>query len=340
MINDKSCKSISELPGPKGIPFLGNLLQIDLKKLHLITEEWSSIYGDIYKFKLAYKTIVAITDSELIKDILKNRPHTYRRVSSIERVGGELESNGVFAAEGKQWERQRHVTMQGFKPEHLRSFFPVMINITERLKNRWRKIANTGQSIDVQKDCTRFTVDITTNFAFGYDINLLEQENDSFQRHLEKFLPVFNRRANAPFPYWHFVKLPSESAMEKSLDIIKKTIDTFIQEARQRLAHQPSMTLKPDNFLEALLLAYDENGNYLSDAEIQGNIITLLLAGEDTTAHTLTWLLYLITEHPEIQHKMQMEADAVLGAETILSNPSVVEKLTYIEAVAHETMRL
>jgi cytochrome P450 len=340
MINDKSCKSLSGLPGPKGIPFLGNLLQIDLKKLHLITEEWSSIYGDIYKFKLANRTIVAITDSALIKDILKNRPHLYRRVSSIERVGGELESNGIFAAEGKQWERQRQITMQAFKPEQLRHFFPVMCNITKRLKNRWSKIANTGQSIDVQKDCMRFTVDITTNFAFGYDINLLEQENDNFQRHLEKFLPVFNRRANAPFPYWHFVKLPSESAMEKSLDSIKKTIDTFIQETRQRLAHQPGMNIKPDNFLEALLLAYDENGNYLSDKEIQGNIITLLLAGEDTTAHTLAWLLFLITEHPEIQHKMQMEADAVLGAETIPADLSVIEQLIYIEAVAHETLRL
>lgn len=340
MITDKSCKSLSGLPGPKGIPLIGNLLQIDLKKLHLITEKWSSIYGDIYKFKLANKTIVAITDSALIKDILKNRPHIYRRVSSIERVGGELESNGVFAAEGKQWERQRQITMQAFKPEQLQRFFPVMGNITERLKNRWHRIANTGQAIDVQKDCMRFTVDITTNFAFGYDINLLEQESDSFQRHLERFLPVFNRRANAPFPYWHFVKLPSESAMEKSLNIIKKTIDTFIHETRQRLASQPGITIKPDNFLEALLLACDEKGNNLSDAEIQGNIITLLLAGEDTTAHTLAWLLYLITEHPEIQHKMQMEADAVLGAASIPANLSVVEQLTYIEAVAHETMRL
>jgi cytochrome P450 len=100
------------------------------------------------------------------------------------------------------------------------------------------------------------------------------------------------------------------------------------------------MNIKPDNFLEALLLAYDENGNYLSDKEIQGNIITLLLAGEDTTAHTLAWLLFLITEHPEIQHKMQMEADAVLGAETIPADLSVIEQLIYIEAVAHETLRL
>jgi cytochrome P450 len=154
--------------------------------------------------------------------------------------------------------------MQAFKPEQLRQFFPVMHNITERLYTRWNKTAGTGQSIDIQKDWMRFTVDITTNFAFGYDINLLEQENDSFQRHLEKFLPVFNRRANAPFPYWHFVKLPNERAMEKSLVIIKETINAFVQQARKKLEQRLNSDIEPANFLEALLLAQDENDNFLT----------------------------------------------------------------------------
>ena len=117
-------------------------------------------------------------------------------------------------------------------------------------------------------------------------------------------------------------------------------IHTFVQQTRQQLEQQPEGARQPANFLEALLLAHDEDGAPLSDLEIQGNIITILLAGEDTTAHTLTWLLYLITEHPEVQQKMQQEADAVLGADTMPKDISTIEQLTYIEAVAHETMRL
>jgi len=340
MISEKRRNSLSQLPGPTGLPILGNLLQIDLQKLHLVLEEWSDSYGDIYKFKIANKTVVAISDSALIQNILRDRPETYRRLRSIERVARELGIHGVLTAEGEEWPRQRQLTMQAFKPDYLRRFFPEMRKITERLKSRWITMAESGQAIDVQKDWVRFTVDITTNLAFGYDINLLEEEGDDFQRHLQKLLPVFNRRANAPFPYWHFFKLPSDRAMEKSLTVIKKMIHTFVQQTRQRLEQQPEVARQPANFLEALLLAHDEEGAPLSDLEIQGNIITILLAGEDTTAHTLTWLLYLITEHPEVQQRMQQEADAVPGADTMPKDISTVEQLTYIEAVAHETMRL
>ncbi len=175
MLTEKPLNSLSQLLGPKGLPILGNLFQIDLQKLHSILEEWSDIYGNIYKFKIANKTVMAISDPALIQNILRDRPETYRRVSSIERVARELGIHGVFSAEGEQWQRQRQLTMHAFKPEHLRRFFPTVRKITDRLKNRWSKIADSWQSIDVQKDWMRFTVDVTTNLAFGYDINLLEQ---------------------------------------------------------------------------------------------------------------------------------------------------------------------
>ncbi|NOT10689.1 MAG: cytochrome P450 [Methylococcaceae bacterium] len=337
---NKKPDPLSTLPGPKGLPILGNLLQIDMQKLHLILEGWSEQYGEIYRFKMANKTVVAISNPSWIQTILKDRPDTYRRGSAIEKVGAEFESNGVFAAEGAEWQRQRHVTMQAFKTENLRRFYPELYKICERLKKRWQVFADTGQTIDIRKEWMRFTVDVTTQFAFGYDINLLEQEDDSFQRHLEKFLPVFNRRANAPFPYWHFIKLPSERAMEASLAVIKETINGFVQQTRYRLAQQAEATVQPANFLEALLLARDEAGEGLSNLEIQGNIITMLLAGEDTTAHTLSWLLYLITEHPAVQHKMQQEADAVMGADRLPQDMGVIEQFNYIEAVAQETLRL
>ncbi|MGR8931119.1 MAG: cytochrome P450, partial [Gammaproteobacteria bacterium] len=313
---------------------------IDLHKLHRILEDWAGLYGDIFLFKLANKPVVVISNSDLVQTVLRNRPLNYRRIRSIELVSRELGIHGVFAAEGEQWERQRLLTMQAFKAENLRRFFPTLHRITERLQGRWLTRADARQAVDVDKDCMLFTIDVTTQFAFGYDINLLEKESDDFQRHLEKQLPGFNRRAIAPFPYWHFIKLSGDRAMEDSLVAIKQTIDGFVQQTRQRLEQHTEDSYQPANFLETLLLAEYEDGSRLSDEEIQGNVLTILMAGEDTTAHTLSWLLYLISEHPEVQRKMQQEADAVLGEETIPSDIGLLDQLNFIEAVVQETLRL
>ena len=333
-------RPIAKLPGPKGLPLLGNVLQLDLAKLHLIVEEWADHYGEIYKFKIFNKTAVAISNIELIHQILRDRPETFRRISAMESVSRESETNGVLTSEGDHWRWQRAVTMQAFKPECLRRFFPTMLIINQRLYDRWHHAAATGQTVDIERDWMKYTVDIATNFAFGYDINTLTDSDDSFQRHLEKQLPFFNRRVNSPFPYWHFFTLPSDREANQSLDVIKETIRKFVEKAQQRLEQQPELASQPSNFLEALLVSEDDNGNRFSYVEIQGNIISILLAGEDTSAHTLAWLIYFMTEHPDVQLKMQQEVDAVLDENVMPQDLATLDKLDYIEAAINETMRL
>lgn len=333
-------RKISQLPGPKGLPVLGNILQLDLPKLHLILEGWADLYGEIYKFKLFNKTAVVISNTELIHSILRDRPDTYRRISAMETISRESGTHGVLTAEGDEWRWQRSVTMQAFKPDCLRRFFPTMKEILGRLYKLWDNCANTGEIVDVGRDWMRFMIDITTHFAFGYDINLLENDDDSFQRHLERQLPYFNRRLNSPFPYWHFITLPSDRAANESLEVIKEIIRKFVLQAQERLERQPEFADQPSNFLESLLVAQDEDGKRFSYEEIQGNIYNILQAGEDTSALTLAWLVYFITEHPDVQVKMQQEADTVLIEDNVPQDLAVLEKLNYIEAVINETMRL
>lgn len=341
MSDEKKYLTVQDLPGPKGLPIIGNLLQLDLPKLHLIMEKWADQYGDRFKFKLANKNVIGISNTDLIHIILRERPKKYRRVSTIENVARELKVNGLLTSEGDLWRRQRYITSQAFKSECLRRFFPAMQQIIGRLYDRWNNYAIDGSIVDVKKEWMLFTVDITTNFAFGYDINLLENESNSFQKHLEKQLPGFNRRVNAPFPYWHYFKLPSDYALENSLIFIKKLINSFVVSARQRLDKDlEKENYQPTNFLEAILLSKDEDGTGFSDEEIQGNIYNILMAGEDTTAHTLSWALYFMAKNPDIQNKMQKEVDIVLEHNRIPSDLESLEKLTYIEAVANETLRL
>ena len=333
-------RSITELPGPRGLPLLGNLLQLDLKQLHRVLERWCNEFGPLFAFELAKKPVVVVADPELIQNILRQRPNLYRRLGTIESVFEEMGITGVFAADGAAWKRQRRLTAHALDAGHLRQFFPALVKVTERLKNRWSRAADKQAAVEVQQDLMRYTVDVTTNLAFGYDMNTLEKEGEVIQDHLEKIFPMINRRINAPFPYWRYLRLAADRALDKALVAIRETINGFITRTRERLAQTPELAAQPTNFLEAMLGAHDEGEAAFTDAEVYGNVLTLLLAGEDTTANTLAWMIHLMIEHPEVQARMRTEAVEVVGNGGMLSQLADIERLPYIEAVTHETMRL
>ncbi len=333
-------RSLQDMPGPKGWPLVGNSLQLHMRQFHRDLEQWAETYGPMYTFRIGRKPVLVVTEPTLVNDIMRQRPDGFRRLNTIEPVLQEIGVNGVFSAEGANWRRQRQLVMQALDTKHLRQFFPALRTVTERLQHRWEHAAATQACVDVQKDLMRYTVDVTTNLAFGYDMNTLEQEDDVVQHHLEKIFPMISRRIFAPFPYWRYVKLPSDRALDKALVEVRKVITGFITHSREQLAQHPALAQHPTNLLEAMLAARDEGDAQFSEDEIFGNVFTMLLAGEDTTANTLAWVMHFMTEHPDVQRKMQAEADAVLGATTVLDDYHDARKLDYIEAVAHETMRL
>lgn len=339
-MNTTLSRTISDLPGPKGLPLVGNLLQLDLNQLHRVLERWTNEFGTLFTFRLGTRPVVAVADPELIQEILKQRPKRYRRLDKVETVFRELGFHGVFSAEGEDWERQRKLTARALDTAHLRAFFPVLRTVTERLRRRWERGADSGAAVDVQEDLMRYTVDVTTNLAFGYDMNTLEREGDVIQLHLERIFPMLNRRINAPFAYWHFLKLPADRELEKSLRAIHEIIAKFVDETRARLAKQPELVEHPTNFLEAMLAARDDNGAAFTDTEIFANVITMLLAGEDTTANSLAWMIDFLTDLPEVQTRLQAEADTHIDASGLTETAQALDALDYGEAVAHEAMRL
>jgi cytochrome P450 len=121
---------------------------------------------------------------------------------------------------------------------------------------------------------------------------------------------------------------------------IRETITGFVTRGRERLAQNPELAAHPTNLLEAMLAAPHEGDAAFTDEEIYGNVLTMLLAGEDTTANTMAWMTHFMVEHPEIQAQMQAEATQVVGNAGMLSQLADAERLNFIEAVTHETMRL
>ena len=160
------------------------------------------------------------------------------------------------------------------------------------------------------------------------------------QHDLDQIFPMLMRRMNAPFPIWRYVKLPADHAFDRHLAAGHAAVRTFVQAARERIAKNPALAESPANLLEAMLTARDAGGEMLSEAEVAGNVFTILMAGEDTTANTLAWTLHLLHTHPEAWRAVVAEVDACLGADLVPGSIQAAGELAAIEDCSNEWMRL
>jgi cytochrome P450 len=335
-----AARRICDLPGPPGLPFLGNLLQIDSTRLHLIAEAWSRTYGEYFRFSIAGREFLVIANPEAIASVLRDRPDGFQRTPRLNAAAREMGFGGVFSSNGEQWRRQRPMVMAGFDPAHIKWYFPALVRVTQRFAGRWRRAAAAGSAIDLQADLMRYTVDVTAGLAFGADINTLESEAEVIQSHLDKVLPELFRRILAPIPYWRWIKLPADRRVGKHLEALRRAVDGFIAAARSRMERDPSLRARPANLIEAMIAARDTPGSGLSDADVAGNVLTMLLAGEDTTANTLAWMIYLLSRNPQVLARARDEVRAVLGAQPLPARYEELSALPFVEACANETMRL
>lgn len=336
---DSPVRRIRDLPGPRGVPLLGNALQIHRERLHQVAEQWVREYGEVFRFRIASRQFVVMSNPEMVAAVLRDRPDGFQRTSRLNATARELGFNGLFSANGDEWKRQRPMVLRGLDPTHIKAFHPTLMKVTQRFEGRWRRAAEAGSPIDLQSDLMRYTVDVTAGLAFGTDINTIESDDDVIQKHLDKLLPALFKRVLSPVRYWRWVRLPADRELEGHLLALRHAVNGFIAGARQQLAGEPQLREHPRNLIEAMVAERDRPGSALTDEDVSGNVLTMLLAGEDTTANTLAWMIWLLHGHPEAARRAAEEVRSVLG---VAPHPTHEQlgKLEFLEACAHETMRL
>ena len=336
-INKSAVRTLSDLPSPRGLPLLGNAFQLDLPRLHLVLEEWAEKFGSVFTIGLGPKRIFVCSDPDLLQTALRERPDRYRRFSSIESVFEEMKANGVFSVEGEGWRPQRRLVMQALASKHFSSFFPILRDITERLRKKWEHSAKTGQVVDMAQDLVRFTVDATTALAFGEDPNTIEESGNVIQEHLAEIFPMIMKRINAPVPLWRYFRSPSDRKFERSLHAVHHHVESLIERSRKRMREQPSDD--PRNLLEAMLATANLPDSGITDEVIAANVMTLLLAGEDTTAHSLSWAIYFISQDKGLQSRLHVASTDAFGSSQLCPTFEDVKKLDLFEFVTQETSR-
>jgi cytochrome P450 len=334
-------RPLSSLPGPRPLPLLGNVAQIDLASMHLQFEQWARDYGPLYRVHLGPCAALVVARSDLISKLLRDRPDGWRRLQGMQRVIDEVGGKGLFSAEGEDWLRQRKLVMRAFDPGHLKRFFPALVRVTEQLRLCLDEAARSGEAIDLQTLLMRYMVDVTSGLAFGIEMNTLCHPDDALQGHLDQVFPMVMKRIFAPLPWWRWIKLPSDRAFDAHLAKVHEAGYRVIAQARERIARDPQLQQHPTNLMEALISARDEAGAGLSDEQLLGNVLTVLLAGEDTTANTLGWTLYLLHSHRGEWDSLVAQVDAALAAgEDMPRQFDAARGLEWIEDCVNEAMRL
>ncbi len=333
-------RSIADLPGPRGLPIVGNMFDIDSLQFHRVLERWAQEYGPMLKVRFGSKTVLVISDNTLIANLLRDRPEALRRSSRTSTMLKELGTHGVFTEEGEEWRKQRKLIMRGLTPEVIRNFFRKMVDMTERLRLRWTRAIQEKRPIDIARDLKAYALDVIIGLSMGQDINSLEHDDIPLQRDIEQIFYRVARRLTMAFPYWRYFKLPVDHAADACKERINISARGFIAEARRVLESRPERRAKPTNLLEALLIARDEPDSGFTDEHVIGNAITMVFAGEDTTSNTIAWLLNFLAEHPDAMASTMRESDAVLGGSNVLQDFAALERFTYLDAATNEAMRI
>jgi cytochrome P450 len=333
-------RQFNDLPGPPGVPVFGNALQIDTSRMHLQLEAWCSEFGPIFKLRLGKRKIVVVGDHEVIAAILRDRPEGFRRTTRLDEIWTEMGLvPGLFGATGDAWRHQRRMVMAGFDPAHVKRYFPSLQQVAQRLNGRWQRAASQELAIDLRADLMRFTVDTIAGLAFGAEVNTLESDQDVIQQHLDRIFPAVFNRIFAPVPIWRFVHSAADRQLERSIAEVNVAVANFVAQARARLQTNPTLREHPGNLLEAMIIAADQADSGIDDQQVAGNVLTLLLAGEDTTANTIAWMIHLLWRNQSSLARATEEVRRVCEGAT---TPTLeqIDRLVYIEACAHETMRL
>jgi cytochrome P450 len=333
-------RTLEQLPGPRALPLVGNLLSIPLNRAHQALESWARIHGPLYRCMMGPAKVLVVADQVILNSVLKRRPDTFRRDSRLTELLEEMGMpQGIFYAEGDAWLRQRRMIMSGLSPNMLRMFFPEMRRITMVLRKRWHVAADQNLEIELLADLMRYTVDNLVSMAFGTESNTLEGGEDVIQKHIEVVFKAFHQRMVSLIPWWRWIQRPVDRELSRSLKRVHSEIERFVSLSRARLEANPQLRENPENILDTIVASVDRPGSGLNETDVVGNVFSLLMAGEDTTASTLAWTIHLLSLNPDALARAKEEvAHKIPDVEQVTIDQ--INSLEFLDACVHEAMRL
>lgn len=312
-------------PGPKGLPLVGvsfELLGDALTLLRRVARE----YGDIVRIPVAFGDRILLNHPDWIEQLLVVQQSKFHKSTLSKEATERLLGQGLLISEGEFWRRQRRLAQPAFHRARINEYAATMMEITRAHVDDWR----TGEVRDVAHEMMSLTLDIAVRTLFG---TTLPGEAEQVGRAVSFLMRYSLGRARSPVAIPASWPTPRNRRADREYELLDSVVYRIIDERRA----QGNSAQHPD-LLSLLMGAMDEDGSQMTPKQLRDEIMTLFLAGHETTALALSWTWYLLSENRAAESRLHEELSGVLAGR----GPGVadLEKLPYLQAVVSESLRL
>jgi cytochrome P450 len=310
-------------PGPTGLPLFGNLLDISRDVLRYYNE-WSRQYGDIVALRLAAWPAILLNHPEYIEYVLVKNHRNFIKFPFFFRHVRAIFGEGLLTSEGEVWHRQRRLMAPAFHDRRLAGYGEATVRFSERMLENW----HPGELRDIHADMMALSLSIAAKTLFDAEV---EGEVAEISEAFNAIADEIAVRFRLPFRIPDAIPTPGNIRYARGVRRIDQLVNRIIRERRQQGGDRGDL-------LSMLMTAKDDEGRPMSERQLRDEVITLLLAGHETTALALSWTWYLLSRHPDIDAKLASELRDVLGGRA----PSVSDlpRLPFTGQVVTEAIRL
>lgn len=314
-------------PGPSGVPIAGSLPRYAEDPFRFVTELRDS-YGDVSAFDLGPNRTYLLSTPEAVERVLVADESAFSKPNFQADAIGDLLGEGLLLSEGETWRERRELAGPAFAPDRLTKLAPLMAERATAMVDRW----SDGDERDIEWEMTRTTLEIIVEAMFGIDLDpgrarqirlLLEPVGRRFEPDPRRLL----------VPDW--VPTPGHREFDRSIAELERIVDLFVDRRRRR-------GIDPDDRDLLALLLQARTAGAIDDEGIRDELLTMLLAGHDTTALVLTYVWALLSSHADVERRIHEEVDDLFADvdESATLNATDVRQLTTLQNALRETMRL
>jgi cytochrome P450 len=311
-------------PTIPGLPLVGNAISFARDPFRFLRE--ARALGPVVKLRLPLVPAAYVVSApDAIETVLLKRHSAFRKDLAT-RLLGHVAGNGLLTSDGAFWRRQRGLSQPAFHHKRLVGYAESMVRLTRARVERWRD----GATIDIGDEMMAITLSIVAETLFGADVSgEAEVVGDALDEVMDYYLGI----AGSGYPMPLVLPTPGVRRFKRAVRAIDDVVYRLIA-ARRTVGDDGDRA----DLLSMLLGARDDEGRAMDERQLRDEVVTLFLAGHETTALTLTWTLWLLGRHPDVEAHLRAELDAVLGARN--ATVEDLPRLRFADAVIQESMRL